>query len=668
MKKFAKLWDTVAITPACVDNFRQSVNDQLLSAGGERVLRVEIAATHAGRLTRNYGFYLPQKMKDGAHTLLQNYGKPMLVHHSSHDDPVGRIVDAKYIDTSGAFVRDEQFGSVFRDLCNPNTPFVKSLSLVDKVSDSDIFRDPSYPGLGYILATVDISDEEAIKKILDKRYLTVSIGASTDKAICSICKQDFVEEGPCEHRPGKTYDDKLAFIIAGSLVYDEISFVNVPADTLARVVSIHNSARFGDDSIVVEESTRTCYVNTNFYFMESVGGTSMNKIQDAWNKVQEAIDTKDADKKDKIKALEDFLKEFGDKEDEELVKKANGLLADLKKEEDNAKDSKDDDKKEDDSKDTDNQDQEPDEADKHYEDMIKFGYDLALFDEDFEDKKLSAGQRKKMAKSVFCKPSERKYPVPDCSHARVAMAYAKKYGESASVIACIRRKAKALGCPFNGKKDAFEEWEKTELEEILRDLEKNDTKDQKKEDSDNKDADSKKTTDDCEPCMADEKLAALRQELKDIYAEYEEMQQSHVEEIKTLKAALADATARLDFLAGSTDKEIDAVVQETVKLPMEDLVKKAESLRDSLDLEQIVVKLNDGTTGTPSEKVPDPTLSDNNDPSSTGDKKDEDDLYRRYREKYGKIAKTDGFKAADAFLLTLKQAGLVPVDFNPETE
>ncbi|MHA1832160.1 MAG: hypothetical protein ACTSWR_11560, partial [Candidatus Helarchaeota archaeon] len=63
-----------------------------------------------------------------------------------------------------------------------------------------------------------------------------------------------------------------------------------------------------------------------------------------------------------------------------------------------------------------------------------------------------------------------KYPVPDCEHARVAMAYAKKNKEPAYVIACIKRKAKALGCPFKDSKDEVNT-ENVSSMEILRSAE-----------------------------------------------------------------------------------------------------------------------------------------------------------------------------------------------------
>ena len=326
MSTFVKLYDTVTITPNSVDNFKMTVKDNLFASSDSGLL-VDIVITHSGRLTRNHGLYLPQKMRDGAATLLENFGKPVLTHHNSHDDPIGRIVDAKYIDTSMGFARDSAVDAAIKDLCEPGVPFVKSLSLIDKLSKSDLLGDPTYPGLGHILVTAKITDSKAIEKILDKRYLTVSIGATSDRAICSICKQDWVEEGPCEHTPGKEYEDALAYIIAGKLNYEEVSFVNVPADALARVVMVQNGTV--QDSIVVEESQQICNVNASFCFTdENIGGTSMSKVQKAWKKVLELVALEDSKEEDKIKALKDFLEEFKENRDAS-VQEAKDKLAEL---------------------------------------------------------------------------------------------------------------------------------------------------------------------------------------------------------------------------------------------------------------------------------------------------------------------------------------------------
>jgi len=657
MGAFATLFDTVTIMPSSVDNFVEAKIKDDVYGGPTRALRVDIVATHSGRLTRNYGFYLPQKMKDGVNSLLENYGKPILTHHNSHEDPIGRIVAARYVDTSMAFARDSAVDSIVKGLCRPGLPFLQSLDLIDKLSQSELLRDPSYPGLGHILLTAEITNKDAIQKILDKRYLTVSTAASTDKAICSICKRDYIEEGPCEHVPGRLYDGELAYIIAGALKYDETSFVNVPADALARVVLIHGNGFMQDSTVLVEESRQMCNVNASFYFTDSIiGGTSMNEVQKAWGDVSKLIALEDSKKEDKVKALADFLEKFKDSEDA-CIQEAKDKLAELQSAGD-AGDS--------DSGDQGDAGDTLDETDQHYEDMVEFGHKLSLFDEDFEDAKLSPGARKKMAKTTFCKPGERKYPVPDCNHAKVAMAYAKKNNEAASVVSCIRRKAKALGCPFNGKKDAFDEFEK-ELDVILADLAE---REKTVVDADSnvqtpslppEQHNNDSATDECSEC--NKKVDALRQELKDIYAEFDCSQQAHVDTIEKAKGQLADALIVLDQLNGKKIEDVAKARTDAVSMPLEDLLKKASEMRDGLDMDGILSKLNDGMSRIPEGTVDDPTLNVQGAQDVTTN--NSDDQYNKYRDKYNKILVQDGLKAAGEYVERLVRAGLVPNDFNP---
>jgi hypothetical protein len=72
-----------------------------------------------------------------------------------------------------------------------------------------------------------------------------------------------------------------------------------------------------------------------------------------------------------------------------------------------------------------------------------------------EDAKLSAEARGKLKKSTFCGPG-RSFPCPDCSHvaaARRLIGRAKVSDATKSkILACVSRKAKALGCGGEEKK------------------------------------------------------------------------------------------------------------------------------------------------------------------------------------------------------------------------
>ena len=220
-------------------------------------LQIRIAATHAGIITRNNGFYLPDKMKKGTSSFTDNYPAPVLVHHKDTEDNIGRIVASQYLDTSGAVqdqyrlvnglpVKDRHGKEVgiitdvlLRDFVSDKMPFGMQVDTVCTLLRDSLLSDKDYAGLGHIQIVANISDQSAINKLLDGRYLTGSVGATTDRAVCSICRQDWTESGQCEHKPGGIYDGAKAFIIAGNLNYEEYSFVNVPADRHSKVLELN---------------------------------------------------------------------------------------------------------------------------------------------------------------------------------------------------------------------------------------------------------------------------------------------------------------------------------------------------------------------------------------------------------------------------------------------
>lgn len=163
------------------------------------VLRPRIEAIHAGR-TRNHNIYPAERLKgdyqlrSGVYSFVHPYPKPMLKNHDHESEPTGRITNAQFI--------------------------------TDSLSGKEA-----------IIIIPEITDPETIEKVLDGRYLTVSIGASTDAAICNICGADIIKDGWCGHERGETYDGVECGWITGNLYFDECSWVNVPADSNAKILS-----------------------------------------------------------------------------------------------------------------------------------------------------------------------------------------------------------------------------------------------------------------------------------------------------------------------------------------------------------------------------------------------------------------------------------------------
>jgi hypothetical protein len=204
-------------------------------AGNKKsVLKPRIEAIHAGR-TRNNNIYPAEKLRgdrmfkdangnvmpSGVHSFTMPYPKPMVIdHYPTADNCTGRITNAQFIKDAA--------------------------------------------GREMIVIIPEVTSEDAIEKVLDGRYLTVSVGATTDSAYCNICGKDIINEGWCEHEKGQVYDGSVCGWIVGNLWFDECSWVAVPADTGAMVMDTG------------EVATMEAYmeVGNEFYDLSKQNGTS----------------------------------------------------------------------------------------------------------------------------------------------------------------------------------------------------------------------------------------------------------------------------------------------------------------------------------------------------------------------------------------------------------
>ena len=181
------------------------------SMKGSEGLRPEIEAIHSDKITRNYTYYPLEKVmgdkkkKSGLYSATHPVPKPILRNHDIDSEPLGRIEQAYMGDG---------------DKKGKNAPMM----IVPRITD---------PG--------------AIQKILDGRYLTVSIGADTNEARCSICEANIASDEACDHMRGYFYnakgeavgpDDprgKMMYRRIGDFYIAEVSFVNIPSDDTAKV-------------------------------------------------------------------------------------------------------------------------------------------------------------------------------------------------------------------------------------------------------------------------------------------------------------------------------------------------------------------------------------------------------------------------------------------------
>jgi len=218
------------------------IKNQIKESKKERrlIVKPKIAAIHAGR-TRNNTIYMEDKLKGtmvhekgptGMYSFLYPYNKPMLKNHDTQSEPTGRVKNAQYVMGAG--------------------------------------------GSGYVMIIPHITDPETVEKVLDGRYLTVSIGATTDSAICNICGTDIIKDDWCEHNRGQEYDGTVCGWIIGDLWFDECSWVNVPADTDARVLDA------SDTEIYVEVGEENYDVSNGIDIKESVAeDLGLNPIEQA---------------------------------------------------------------------------------------------------------------------------------------------------------------------------------------------------------------------------------------------------------------------------------------------------------------------------------------------------------------------------------------------------
>lgn len=214
-------------------------------------LSVEIEASHSAIINGNHFFYMPKGMSNGARSFVEPYPKPVLVNHEVKSDPIGRVKASDYI----KYDMMDPYG-----ITDSNTPQDVLEGIMDFVR-GDVFKGKGYKGLGHLQLMADVTNKDAIERILDKRYLTVSIGGHCEDVTCSRCGMDIkkqrdevmaavmegkeIDDSTCMHTPGFKYADSepTLFWAAGDMSFEELSYVSSPADPNAhsRIMNSKNS-------------------------------------------------------------------------------------------------------------------------------------------------------------------------------------------------------------------------------------------------------------------------------------------------------------------------------------------------------------------------------------------------------------------------------------------
>lgn len=434
-KNFLKFSDTVTFDVKSVKTIKDFLYQQPNQSAAninQHGFVVKMAATHSGKIINNR-MYLPDQMSAGVRTFVKPYPKAVHLNHDTYGDPLGRIISSQYVDTSHSIKSLLSNSSsiknsgiitlspeVIDEFVSGGMSLVDEWELIRAFSINKILDNEEYSGLGFAEIDLHITNEDAIQKFLDGRYLTGSVGATTDQAICSICKQDWIKNDQCEHQPGENYDGLPAFIICGKLTYREYSIVGDPADEGSIVMQMTLN---GQEKTLPFTNKKSYQVGV--ILMDSKENKMPEQPMDQTATTAAAtIPTTDTVTPPAPPAATP-VPEIS-KEDQILVKIFEGgeITAD--------------------------------------EEEMLYAYMMKDCDgeekvEIAEDKKLSAESRKKMASSSFCGPN-RSFPVPDCAHYTAAKRLIGRYkgtGDKTAILACVERKGKALGCTSK-KEDAFD--------------------------------------------------------------------------------------------------------------------------------------------------------------------------------------------------------------------
>jgi hypothetical protein len=204
-------FDFVENFTVMLPDFSKADIDFSESFNSKHGLIIEVAAIHEG-LTSNYNHYSSEELEKALQSWVEPYPKPIILNHDLNNEPIGRVIAAK----------------------------------MDKEAD----------GTSFVRLQVAITDPVAAQKVLDKRYLTGSVGGRAGKAICSISGDDLATEDDSgrprmpKFKRGKVYKGKMAYIDMQDISFKEYSFVNLPADSKSGV----RSTKSGGEKTVITDS------------------------------------------------------------------------------------------------------------------------------------------------------------------------------------------------------------------------------------------------------------------------------------------------------------------------------------------------------------------------------------------------------------------------------
>jgi len=622
------------------------VRQQAASGKG---LKIEIIASHAGMVNGNKTMYSPQGMKNSAHTWTYPIARPVQIHHDDHADPIGRVIGARFrpfnSEQHADAVRDHAI--LLRD-ASTKTDLKDAVALLE---DSGVLAEDTWSGVGELILEAMVTDSSAVEKILDGRYLGVSISQRPKQAFCSLCWQDWIKDGRCEHERGEVDEEsgKTMYLVVGDTKYGEVSPVNGPADEHALITN----AELVSTETTAQVASFDEYVQAFGDQFDSVSkGAVSFQIIDSLEE-DDSMTTK-TDKKDKVT---DELESQDDKTTDDSTKESD---EDQNKIEEEVKDSD-----EEESEDGEDTKTTIEEALKIlFEDrdnLTGFMCDI-LFDALEEliegDAKLSTQKRKSLPSSAFCGP-ERSFPVNDAEHYTAAKKLLGTYdggGDKSEILSCVEKKGKALGCSCEEKKD--EQTEETITDEtnsnefVLTDLDDSTLGTHFLDVSKEMAGRGLSVSSECKECKG--QLAqidqmtgeisdlqgtskVLREEWQAVTFEHVASEDAHSETLNKLRDSQKVLVVAYRLLT-ETDSNQEVVNTEVEALSSDELASAVEKV----DFSKVISFLKSGISNKPTEKV---TTEDANDDADSSDSVDV-----KLAETLVKFATDFGHKSAEGYL------------------
>lgn len=614
---------------------RSDIKGQLSKGKG---LRVNIIASHAGKVNSNHVMYTASGMEGSLDTWVSPFNKPIEIHHDDMADPIGRVTGARFVpfDRTSQDNKDlaDEIG-IFLDARKADEVF----EAVELLEDAGVLDREDWKGVGQLVLEGEITDLSAAEKVLDGRYKTVSTGQKPKEAYCSICKTNWIGEGRCNHRRGETYNIgdeenpvmRKMYLVVGKSKYAEISYVNHPADedamnSSAEVISLKDCVQ--DSKAIDLDTLDKAFVE--YSLIEADNSMTLQDKENTPADLEDILDQENQEESQEEEAnddpmtIEEALKVIF--EDEEVTDEVSDLI---------------------------NEEIE------------------SLITEEEKDAKLSPEKRKALPASTFCGPNK-SFPVNDCAHYTAAKRLIGRYkgpGDKSKILSCIESKGKKLGCPGTKKKDSDEQesvcdmfaFEKLEDKELLEQIQKGE-----------KEAVTRglKLTYECKDCEEKEAslvelkesaqesediLKSLRVDYSNVVQEHISSETSHSETLEEYRKSLMDFV-KLQMLLIEKDMEEDEIDSKIKEMSLKELKESS----NSFDLKETIDVVRTGVT-------PAAVDINLNEEDANADVQDREDTNNKAlldaSRSIMNMRRRAGLKAAISHINRLVKAGLVDSSF-----